>query len=266
MALTATQIAARDGKLTASRVGILMNGKPEAILDLWKELTGDPSCVPEDLSDVWAVQLGSETEALHLRWYAKRTERPIARVGEVVTHPNFPWASCTLDAWDVQLSCPVECKHVGAWRKIEDCVETYQAQLHWQMICTNSKQAVLSVIFGSSEPVQVTIPFDETYATELSKRAADFWHCVENLIPPVILPPIAAPVLPSDMIEIDMAGNNAWSDQAIEWLENKTAAKKFDKAAKELKELVKPNCSKAFGHGIEITRSKSNALTIKETK
>ena len=50
MALTPEQRAARDGKLTASRVGVLMNGGDEALYDLWRDLTGDPSYTPTDLS------------------------------------------------------------------------------------------------------------------------------------------------------------------------------------------------------------------------
>ena len=60
--LSPAQIAARDGKLTASAVACLMSGDADKILNLWRELTGDPSYVPEDLSDIWAVQLGSHTE------------------------------------------------------------------------------------------------------------------------------------------------------------------------------------------------------------
>ena len=62
MALTQAQLAARDGKLTASRVACLMTGDAERIYALWLEMVGDPSFEPEDLSDVWPVQLGSVTE------------------------------------------------------------------------------------------------------------------------------------------------------------------------------------------------------------
>jgi hypothetical protein len=88
--LSPAQIEARKGRLTASRVGVLMTGDTAAIMRLYRELLGE---VPEeDLSDVWPVQLGAETEPLNLRWYARR-RNPLSRHGEVVVHPRYDWAT-----------------------------------------------------------------------------------------------------------------------------------------------------------------------------
>jgi hypothetical protein len=54
--LTPEQIARRKGKLTASRVAVLMTGDAEKIIQLWEEMLGQRE--PEDLSGVWAVRLG----------------------------------------------------------------------------------------------------------------------------------------------------------------------------------------------------------------
>lgn len=99
MALTAAQLTAREGKLTASRVACLMTGDEAKILDLWREMVGDPAHVPEDLNGVWAVRLGELTEPLNLEWYERRTGKPVTRRGEVVVHPIVTWAACTLDGW-----------------------------------------------------------------------------------------------------------------------------------------------------------------------
>src|SRR5665213_1707519 len=108
--LSPSQLASRDGKLTASRVACLMTGDEEKITNLWRELVGDPAFVQEDLSGIWAVQLGSFTEVLNLDWYEKRTGSPLSKRGEVIIHPSHQWAAATLDAWDDNLSAPVECK------------------------------------------------------------------------------------------------------------------------------------------------------------
>lgn len=264
MALTAQQIQQRDGKLSASRIGVLMRDDAQAILNLWKEMIGDPSYVAEDLSDVWPVQLGSCTEELHLNWIQKKAGYPITRRGEVVVMNDNPWACATLDGWDTSLNCPTECKHVGAYRKLDDVRAYYAPQLHWQMIVTGSKKAILSIIFGAAEPIQEEIPYSAIYADELWSRAVQFMHCVENLTPPVVLAPIAAPIPISEMIEKDMSSSNAWGEHAVDWIENKLAAKKFEKSAQELKALVDNNVCRAHGKGIEIKRSKSGSLTIKE--
>ena len=97
--LSPTQIEARKGKLTASRIACLMDGTQAEILNLWRELVGDPKWVPEDLSQVWPVQLGSATEELNLDWYELRTGKKVIRRGEVVVHPEYEWAAATLDGW-----------------------------------------------------------------------------------------------------------------------------------------------------------------------
>lgn len=128
--LTEAQLRARDGRLTASRVAALMTGDEAKILDLWREMVGDPAWTPEDLSGVWPVQLGIATEALNLEWYARK-HGPLTRQGEVVIHPTADWAVCTLDGFDAALPGPVECKHVGGREPLERVLERYQPQLHW---------------------------------------------------------------------------------------------------------------------------------------
>jgi hypothetical protein len=95
--LSPAQIEARKGKLTASRVACLMTGDATEIMRLYLEMIGEER--PENLSDVWPVQLGSATEQLNLDWFERKNRMPVTRRGEVVVHPDYPWAACTLDGW-----------------------------------------------------------------------------------------------------------------------------------------------------------------------
>ena len=67
MSLSAEQLKAREGKLTASRVAVLMKGDAEGIMQLYKEMIGEGE--PENLDHIWPVRLGSATESLNLDWY-----------------------------------------------------------------------------------------------------------------------------------------------------------------------------------------------------
>jgi hypothetical protein len=96
MALTATQQAARVGKLTGSRIACLMTGDAQKILQLYLEMIGEAE--PEDLRHVWAVRLGEATEQLNLDWFQEKNRLLVTRRGEVVIHANG-WAACTLDGW-----------------------------------------------------------------------------------------------------------------------------------------------------------------------
>src|SRR5262245_4031 len=137
MALNAAQLAQRAGKLTASRIACLMEGDAQKIYELWEELIGNR--IPEDLSRVWAVRRGESSEPLNLEWFDWK-QSPISRVGEVVTHPRYPWACCTLDAWCEELQCPIECKDVGGREPVEVIIDRYQPQMQWQMEITGAKQ------------------------------------------------------------------------------------------------------------------------------
>lgn len=262
MTLTAEQLRAREGKLTASRVACLMRGDEAKIMALWSEMVGDPDFVPDDLSGVWPVRLGEATEALNLDWYERKTGRALTRRGEVVICPHADWAAATLDGWDAAISAVVECKHVGGREARQTVLNRYQPQFHWQMICSTARQTMASIIEGSSEPVIETVPFDETYAAELWRRAEAFMQCVRDLTPPIVLAPVAAPVKAER--DVSMQGNNAWAMGAADWLANRAAAKKFSTAETDIKELIPSDVKRAHGHGIECTRDRANRLSIKQ--
>jgi hypothetical protein len=259
--LTKTQLEARDGKLTASRIACLMTGNETEIMKLWREMIGDPDFEPEDLSNVWPIQLGLETEALNLRWYTRKSGRDLSRFGEVVCNPKHNWAACTLDAWDTLLGCPVECKHVGGHEPLSMVTKRYQPQMHWQMIVTGARKVMFSVIEGANEPVVDEIPFDESYARELWTRALSFMLCVNTLTPPCIPQPAPAPVDPTK--SYDYNGHNEWASNAALWLETREAAKKFKTAESSLKQLVPADAKRVHGHGIEINRNRAGSLSLK---
>lgn len=259
--LTEAQLQARDGRLTASRVACLMAGDEAKVMNLWREMVGDPSFVPDDLSGVWPVRLGEATEAVNLLWYERKVG-PLTRRGEVVCHPLHDWAACTLDGFDPTLPGPVEAKHVGGREPLERVIERYMPQLHWQMLCTDTAAAALSVIEGASEPVVERVALDAAYAAELWQRAEAFMECVRNLTPPVALAPVAAPV--KAVRVIDMSGSNEWGDHAATWLETNASAKKAAAAEKSLKALVPADAAKAFGAGVAINRDRAGRLSLRK--
>jgi hypothetical protein len=66
--------------------------------------------------------------------------------------------------------------------------------------------------------------------------------------------------------EVCLEGNNAWASSAADWLQHRLAAKKHAEATAGLKELVEDDVARAFGHGVEVKRSKAGALSIRELK
>jgi len=241
-----------------------MTGDTEKIMNLWRELVGDPDFVEEDLSGIWAVQLGAHTEVLNLDWYEKRTGKPLSRRGDVVVHPNFDWAAATLDGWDDTLRAPVECKHVGGFEPTAKVLERYQPQAHWQMMVTGATQCVFSIIEGAREPVIEIVDLDKDYAAELLERAMAFMLCVKTMTPPVAIAPVAAPVKAEKVYE--MTGNNHWAAQAATWISTRQAAKDFASCERDIKAGIPADAMRCFGHGITVSRNKIGSLSIREMK
>jgi YqaJ-like viral recombinase domain len=264
MPLTPDQQRQRELKLTASMVGPLMNGSTEDIINLWRAMIGDPDYVPDDLTWVWPVQLGSVTEELNLRFYQFNTGHAISRQGEVVTNPFNTWAACTLDAWDDTDGHAVEAKHVGGFEERDKVIRRYMPQFHWIMSCTGTDRIALSLIEGARPPVIEIIDYNTGYAGQLWSRAQVFMQHVWNMTPPVQLQPVEAPV--KAVRTVDMGQHNQWCVEAETWLANRIAARDHAAAAKTLKELVPADAARCYGAGIEISRSRANALTIKERR
>ena len=267
--LTPEQQEKRKGKLTGSRVAMLMNGVAEEVLHLYNVLIGEEQ--EEDLSNNWAVQLGATTEQLNLDWLEKKNRLPVIRRGEVVVHPTMLWAACTLDGFVQEASVDdvaycVECKHVGGREPLEVIIDRYQPQMQWQMFVTDTKTCALSVIVGANEPRIEYIDRDDDYIAEMVKRGKKFMICVAARLPPVTLPAVPPPVPHDDMVEVDMTADASWKKSADVWLQTHGAKKSATDAEKVLKELVAANVRKAWGNGVRITRDKAGRLSLREDK
>lgn len=260
--LTEQQKKAREGKLTASRVACLMKADEDEIYNLWLEMTGDPSWQPmEDYENIWIVRLGEATEQLHLDW-TEREHGPIIKRGEVVQHPKIEWAASTLDGWLERYGCPIEVKHNNGFEPVQQVIDRYQPQMHWQMLCTQQKQCGFSIIRGTKEPEFYQVPMDRAYADEIVRRAKDFMEHVRNMTPPVHREPAVVPVFEATKT-IDMSAHTGWAGMAANWLELKPIQQKFERINKDLKALVPGDVKLAHGAGITCTRSKAGSLTIR---
>ena len=229
--------------------------------DLWAEKTGRAK--PQDLSWNFAVRLGEVTETLNLNWYAHSVSRPVTRRGEVVVSKKYPILRCTLDGFDEGLRGPVQAKHCNPFAK--DRREHYTPQVMHEMIVTGTEKGVLSVIYGTNEPVYELIELDEMFADDYIRRCNEFWHFVTTDTAPPGGPAeaMAPPEQPKLMRKVSFEGNNIWASTAADWLGNRKAAATFKDAEKVLKELVEPDVGEASGHGIKISRNKAGSLSIK---
>lgn len=261
LGLSVIQLEGRNNCIGGSDANTILSGDGDRIRRLWREKRGEVE--PEDLSGRLPVMLGSWTEEFNRQWYEKETGFRITQVGAVETCLEHTWRRCTLDGFVAAKEAVFEAKHVSAFTKTEEVLERYMPQLQHNMAVTYASRALLSVIFGNHKWEVFEVGSDWLYQEELLIAETRFWDCVRTGERPV-----AAPIPPAPKAigvrEVCFEGNNAWAVAASDWLENREAAKRHAGAVTALKQFVPDDASRAFGHGLEVRRSKAGALSIKE--
>ena len=253
--------AERAKGIGGSDAGKIMSGE---WLDLWREKTGRAE--PENLLDNLAVCMGSWTEALNRYWFAKVTGIEVVEVTAAKVHRLHPFMRANLDG-RAHDGFVFEAKHVNAFTKDEELVSRYYAQCQHLMAVTEATGCYLSAFFGSAKWAYFDVARDDAFITELIERERAFWSYVEQDVAPPSTDAAAPVEIQFDqMREVDLSSSNAWRSFALDWMQNRAAAKTFEVATKELKAMVGPDVRLAFGAGIQIARSKAGALSIKEIK
>mgnify|MGYP003318785177 CR=1 FL=1 len=236
----------------------------------WKDLylikTGQKE--DEDLSDNFRVQLGHVTEKFNLFWLAKEEKLDSYHSPGICTSVEHPFMRCTPDAigiWDGRY-CVIDAKHTNQWVDKFDIYERYYWQLTHNAIVTESPVCIISAIYGNNFASPIVWEVNDEDAKHLIKMEESFWWHVTNNDPPSDISLIAggtsAPPPLSDMVDVDMTGNNEWASMAEEFKENKEQHDKHAKAKKGLRALVEDNVKLAKGHGIIAKRSNNNSVRI----
>lgn len=247
----------RKGGITGTDARKIMAGDAQSVYENKLGLKQE-----DDLTDVFMVALGLFTEPLNVAWFEKRTGLEVSISGnDYLVRPNFDWWRMDIDGFTSDGGI-VECKHSNSYKNIEDHVVYYYAQVQWYLGGLGRPHAYLSVIPGNGEPLVQRIDRDDDYISKLEAAASEVWECIKSKTPPRV-EEIKPDIKFDDMREVDLTGNNQWADFAADFLENQEASKKFEASKKGLKSLVEDDVKRAFGHGVEIKRSKSNSLTVK---
>jgi len=244
-----------------SDANIILSGDRDKIANLWSEKRGDKAAA--DLSDRLPVALGNWTEPFNRQWYEKLTDQKVELVGLSISCSTYTWRRCTLDGFILETGSIWEAKHTNAFGKPDEVLERYMPQLQHNMAVAKAERAVLSVIFGNHKFEIFEVAADWLYQLDLLQAEEDFWECVLTGTEPLPAP-VPPPLKTIGTREVSLEGNNAWASAAVDWLDNREAAKIHSAACSTIKGLVENDVSRAFGHGIEAKRSKAGAISIRE--
>lgn len=229
---------------------------------LWLEKTGRKQ--PDDLSDVFPVQLGVATEGFHLDWFSKVTGYNIVERGKLFeyTYKNIPLRGMT-DGY-VEGNLIVECKHTSSYRKMSDMLDMYLGQLHHYMFTSNTPSIAFSVIFGNQHE-WCTVSFNEEYWKQCLEKIEEFWWFVDQDVEPQDGKPEPinwADIMIDELKVRDASDDNYFMSLVHDYMTWETHAIKFNNVKKELRAQIADNEREVFCKYLSIKRSKNGSCRI----
>jgi hypothetical protein len=128
------------------------------------------------------------------------------------------------------------------------------------MWVVNARSAVLSIITGGGNWVELRINADPLYQHLLLTAERKFSRCVETGEAPALFG-IDTPA-PRVQAIADMSFSNSWADFVGVYCRTRDAFLEHETAKAELKKFISLDAKEAFGHGVRAKRSKSGAISF----
>jgi hypothetical protein len=236
-------------------------------LELWQIKTGRVE--PEDLSRNIAVQMGVYTEDFNLGWFANEYDCTLTGFQKSFeeTIGSVP-VKGTVDAMvgDSIEDSIVEAKHTNAYNTLDKVIEYYMPQLQLYIHLAKANGAHISVIFGNNKWESAYVSRNEEYFNSMWAVVSDFWGYVLRDEEPVGNDqPIQLSidkVSVDNMVKRNATSDNQFVDAAITYVENEAAAKTFESAKKQIKDMVGDNEREVYCDQLTAKRDKRGAIRI----
>jgi len=232
-------------------------------LELWQVKTG--RIEPEDLSRNIAVQMGVYTEDFNLGWFANEYDCTVTGFQKPFeeTIGSVP-VKGTVDA--IVNDSIVEAKHTNAYNTLDKVIEYYMPQLQLYIHLAKTNGAHISVIFGNNKWESAYVSRNEEYFNSMWAVVSDFWGYVLRDEEPVGNDqPIQLSidkVSVDNMVKRNATSDNQFVDAAITYVENEAAAKTFESAKKQIKDMVGDNEREVYCDQLTAKRDKRGAIRI----
>lgn len=156
---------------------------------LWAEKTKKIEL--RDLSNIEAVELGTDLEEFVAQKFSQRTGKTVRRAPKVYQHPRYPFMVAHIDRLITGTDEGLECKTASAFKTEEwenDIPKEYVLQCQWYMGITGRKVWWIAVLIGGQKFLYKRIDFDKELFDLMVEKAVRFWEMVKKQEPPVLLP------------------------------------------------------------------------------
>ena len=198
-------------------------------LKLWAEKTGKLPL--PDLSDVEAVELGTDLEEFVAKKLKQKTGKAVRRSPKYYQHPDYPYMVAHVDRLVTGTDELLECKTASFFKKDEwendDIPQEYILQVMWYLGITGRKIGHIAVLIGGQSFKYKQIEFDSELFETMVEAAKEFWQHVKDDTPPAVMPDDDETLkdLYSEHTEvmIELYPENEETTQAVQTFEDKVA-------------------------------------------
>lgn len=174
------------GSDIAKIMGLSRWGTP---LSLWAEKT--QKIPAKDLSDVEAVELGTDLEEFVAKKFTQKTGKAVRRSPKLYQHPSYPYMVAHVDRLVTGSDELLECKTCSAFKKDEwendDIPQEYILQLMWYLGITGRRIGHIAVLIGGQSFKYKQIEFDSELFDTMVESAKEFWQHVQDNTPPAVM-------------------------------------------------------------------------------
>jgi len=231
-------------------------------LQLWQIKTG--LIESEDLSNNLAVQLGIYTEDFNLKWF-EQSHNCVLKDHQSEFEKTIGIVPCkgTVDA--MHGNHIVEAKHTNAFNNMSKVIEYYMPQIQFYMHLADASGGYFSVIFGNSDWESVHVHKNDEYFNSMWAVVSDFWGYVLRNEEPIGVdtPSPSIDKIPLDeMVARDATYDNQFVDAAVTYINKESDHKQFERAKKDLKDMIAENEREVYCDQLSVKRDKRGSLRI----
>lgn len=158
-------------------------------LKLWTEKT--QKLPAPDLSNIEAVEMGTELEQFVADMFTKRTGKAVRKAPKEYLHPDYPYMHAHIDRLVTGTDELLECKTCSVFKKDEwendEIPQEYILQVMWYLGITGRKIGHIAVLIGGQSFKYKQIEFDQELFNQMIEAAKEFWAHVQEDTPPAIM-------------------------------------------------------------------------------
>lgn len=183
-------ITNRHEYIGGSDISVIMGlNRWKTPLRLWAEKT--QKLPAPDLSNIEAVELGTDLEEFVAQKFAQKTGKAVRRAPKEYIHKEYSFMHAHIDRLITGTDELLECKTCSLWKKDEwdgeEIPEEYILQVMWYLGITGRKVGYIAVLIGGQSFTYKRIEFDQKLFNAMVAAAKEFWQHVQYDTPPAIM-------------------------------------------------------------------------------